>query len=110
MTATLSTHVLDTARGLPAAGIRVRLVHCDGERRTLIGEQTTNADGRTDAPLGTNLAAGTYELVFHVAPYFDSAPAFYDEIPIRITLDATRERYHVPLILSPYGYATYRGS
>jgi 5-hydroxyisourate hydrolase len=110
MNATLTTHVLDTARGMPATGLLVSLFHHDGGVRELIGEAATNVDGRTDAPLGAGLAPGVYELVFHVASYFGEIPAFYDEITIRIVLDDDRESYHVPLLLAPYSYSTYRGS
>jgi len=110
MSATLSTHVLDTARGLPAVGIPVSLVRIEGAGRFNVGTQVTNADGRTDAPLGTDLAPGIYELVFDVRTYFGPGEGFYDEITVRVQLDGSRERYHVPLLLSPYGYSTYRGS
>ena len=112
MPATLSTHVLDTARGRPAGAIPLRLYRLDGERRTLVVEATTNADGRTDAPLATSLVPGTYELVFTVAEYFTrtQTATFFDEIPIRFSLGDDDGRYHVPLLLSPWGYSTYRGS
>jgi len=108
---TLSTHVLDTARGVPAAGIAIALYALDGPVRTLLAQTVTNADGRTDA-LATTLTAGTYELVFAVAAYFaaTTTAAFYTDIPIRFTFASDCERYHVPLLLSPWGYATYRGS
>jgi 5-hydroxyisourate hydrolase len=111
MAATLSTHVLDTARGVPAAGISVGLFALDGERR-LLNVAVTNHDGRTDAPLATELGAGTYELVFAVTDYFEVAgvEAFFDEIPVRFRIDDASARYHVPLLLSPWGYSTYRGS
>ncbi len=109
---TLSTHVLDTARGVPAGGITLMLFAVDGQTRTLVARGVTNADGRTDAPLATALAAGTYELVFAVAAYFEHAatPAFFDEIPIRFIVTGEGQRYHVPLLLAPWGYSTYRGS
>jgi 5-hydroxyisourate hydrolase len=109
---TLSTHVLDTARGVPAAGIALTLYALVEGTRTLIARDVTNADGRTDAPLATTLDAGVYELVFAVAAYFEHAgtPAFFDDIPIRFLVRADRERYHVPLLLAPWGYSTYRGS
>jgi len=112
MPATLTTHVLDTARGIPGAGIPVRLYQLDGETRRLIVEPTTNGDGRTDAPLATSLAPGTYELVFAVGAYFarTATATFFDEIPVRFTVDDAGGRYHVPLLLSPWGYSTYRGS
>jgi 5-hydroxyisourate hydrolase len=109
---TLSTHVLDTARGVPAAGMVIALYALDGPARTLLAETITNAAGRTDAPLASALAPGTYELVFAAGAYFAAAAtgAFYSDIPIRFTLAAGVERYHVPLLLSPWGYTTYRGS
>jgi 5-hydroxyisourate hydrolase len=109
---TVSTHVLDTARGIPAAGVAVTLYVLDGADRKTIGEAVTNDDGRTDAPLGLALHAGTYELVFSVGAYFkrDGTVAFYDEIPIRFILGGKPGRYHVPLLISPWGYSTYRGS
>ena len=111
MTATLTTHVLDTARGSPGAGISVGLFAIDGER-TLLHVAVTNADGRTEAPLATGLAPGDYELVFAVADYFarDGVATFFDEIPVRFVIAAESARYHVPLLLSPWGYSTYRGS
>jgi 5-hydroxyisourate hydrolase len=112
MSSTLTTHVLDTALGVPASGIAVRLYACDGAARTLLAERTTNADGRTDEPLGTTLEPGTYEIAFAVGPYFtrDARPAFYDEIAVRFTLEPSRAHHHVPLLLAPFGYSTYRGS
>lgn len=111
MAATVSTHVLDVARGSPAAGISVGLFALDGERK-LLNVAITNHDGRTDAPLATDLAPGIYELVFAVMDYFELAgtEAFFDEIPIRFRIDDGTARYHVPLLLSPWGYSTYRGS
>ncbi len=109
MNATISTHILDTARGIPAAGIPISLARIDGTSRTALGERTTNSDGRTDTPLGKELKPGTYEIVFHVAPYL-GPQAFYDEITVRVVLDGARDRYHVPLLLAPFSYATYRGS
>ena len=112
----LSTHVLDTARGRPAVGVPVAL-HRVGEdgRRTVIAQAVTNADGRTDAPLlvGDALARGTYELTFAVGLYFqDVAPGapFLDDIPLRFVVSDPDGHYHVPLLVSPWSYATYRGS
>jgi 5-hydroxyisourate hydrolase len=110
----LSTHVLDIARGMPASGITIclyALATPAGERHFL-AEALTNADGRTDAPLATALPSGTYEITYDVAPYFARflVDAFYDEIPLRVRLDGAIARYHVPLLLSPWGYSTYRGS
>ena len=116
MSAGLSTHVLDTARGKPAGGVRLELFAV-GEKRTRLSEAVTNADGRTDAPLieRGELRPGTYELVFHIGPYFAgftgvSDPPFYDAITLRFTVTGTSAHYHVPLAVSPWAYSTYRGS
>jgi len=108
----LSTHVLDTSTGTPAEGIGITLSAIDGNVATAIATATTNADGRTDAPLAADLAAGTYELAFAVAPYFARAgvDAFYDTITVRFHIASGTAKYHVPLLLSPWGYSTYRGS
>ena len=112
----LSTHVLDTARGRPAAGIPVTLhrIAADGAR-TPVAEAVTNRDGRTDAPLlaGVAFAPGTYELTFAVGAYFDDiAPGapFLDGVPLRFTVSDPDGHYHVPLLVSPWSYSTYRGS
>jgi 5-hydroxyisourate hydrolase len=116
--ARVSTHVLDTMRGVPAAGVRVELhVVRDGTRHRL-ASATTNADGRTDAPLlsGDRLETGIYELTFHAGDYFRRAgmelpkPPFLDEVLIRVGIADAAGSYHVPLLLAPYGYSTYRGS
>ncbi len=117
MAGRLTTHVLDTARGCPAAGVRIVLDRIEGAARVRLAEALTNADGRTDSPLlaGERCAAGTYELTFGAGDYLraagltDDGIAFLDEIPIRFGVRAG-QHYHVPLLLSPYGYATYRGS
>ena len=111
--AKLSTHVLDTARGHPGQGVKVVLFRLDeqGARRQL-AEATTNNDGRTDAPLleGESLLAGMYELDFHVGDYFAFADkSFLDVVTVRFRARAGQS-YHVPLLVSPYGYTTYRGS
>ncbi len=114
----LTTHVLDTASGNPAAGLSIELFALDGEARRHIKTVTTNADGRCDAPLlaGENLLVGTYELVFHAGDYLRQSgaalaqPAFLDIIPIRFGIADAGAHYHVPLLISPYGYSTYRGS
>jgi 5-hydroxyisourate hydrolase len=113
----LTTHVLDTARGLPASGVLVEahLVR-DGERRA-IGSATTNAQGRTDTPLasGGRFERGVYELTFHVGDYFRRAgvqmsdPPFLDRVVIRVGIADPSAGYHIPLLISPYGYTTYRG-
>jgi 5-hydroxyisourate hydrolase len=109
---TLTTHVLDVAAGKPAAGIGVTLARIRANERCIVAEKTTNADGRTDEPLGSDLEAGTYELVFAVGPYFavTGRATFYDEVPVRVVVEEGAAHYHVPLLLSPFGYSTYRGS
>ena len=116
--ARLSTHVLDTSRGTPAAGIEVELHLLGDGDRWLVTRAITNADGRTDAPLLTDdsIEVGTYELRFHAGAYFRrvgvplSEPPFLDVIVIRFGISDPEGDYHVPLLLSPYGYSTYRGS
>jgi 5-hydroxyisourate hydrolase len=110
---TLSTHVLDTARGRPAAGIAIELFALgDHGRRTLLTSAITNADGRTDTPLHADGQPGTYELVFAVGTYFANldVATFFDQIPLRFVIADAHQRYHVPLLLAPWGYSTYRGS
>ena len=106
----LSTHVLDTARGVPAAGIEVALIGVAGARE--IARGTTNEDGRITSPFGGTLTPGVYELRFFVRHYFErhQASTFYDWIPIRFTIHDASQHHHVPLLLSPFGYSTYRGS
>ena len=112
----LTTHVLDTANGRPAAGVAVRLYSVAHER-ILLSSAATNADGRTDAPLldSDALQTGGYELEFDIGPYFAecdaglASPPFLDTVVIRCSLRAG-ERYHVPLLVSPWSYSTYRGS
>ncbi|HJR41819.1 MAG TPA: hydroxyisourate hydrolase [Gemmatimonadaceae bacterium] len=106
---TLSTHVLDTALGRPAPGIRIVLER-DG---ATLGSGVTDADGRVrDLAGGTPLAEGSYRLTFHVGDYFAAAKraSFYSRIAVDFRIGTASEHYHVPLLLSPYGYATYRGS
>lgn len=107
----LTTHVLDTARGRPGAAIRVELFLLEGSARTHLKSVQTNADGRTDAPLldGASLRAGTYELVFHVGAYFEGQ-GFLEAVPVRFRVADASQHYHVPLLCSPWSYATYRGS
>jgi 5-hydroxyisourate hydrolase len=112
----LTTHVLDTARGVPAEGLRITLDRLDGDWRERLAEVVTNADGRTDGPIlpKERFAPGTYELTFRAGDYLRRSgagltePPFLDEVPIRFGMEAGH--YHVPLLLSPFGYSTYRGS
>lgn len=114
----LTTHVLDTARGKPAAGVKITLFRVMGEGREKIAETVTNADGRTDAPMlqGAALTIGSYELVFGAGGYLrasgqaSGAVLFLDEIPIRFGVPDAGAHYHVPLLISPFAYSTYRGS
>jgi len=117
MTGYLTTHVLDTARGQPAAGLTIELFRMQGETRTHLRTLTTNADGRSDAPIlpEEEFAPGIYELVFHAGAYLEASgissgtPRFLELVPIRFGM-AEPAHYHVPLLLSPFGYSTYRGS
>jgi 5-hydroxyisourate hydrolase len=104
----LTTHVLDIAAGRPAAGVAITLVRLPG--RELLAEAVTNADGRTDAPLAPELPAGEYELEFAVGDYFGQTPRFLDRVPIRFGIADPAAHYHVPLLVSPWAYSTYRGS
>ncbi|RAP41377.1 hydroxyisourate hydrolase [Rhodovulum viride] len=114
----LTTHVLDTATGAPAAGLKIALYRVSGNSHCKIAETVTNADGRTDAPIlpQDSFKTGTYELVFFAGDYLKRAGLaggevlFLDQIPIRFGMDDPEAHYHVPLLLSPYGYSTYRGS
>ena len=112
----LTTHVLDTANGTPGRGISVKLYSMEN-RRHLVASTVTNDDGRSDEPLmdGETFRPGTYELEFSVGPYFrqtgtcHTEPPFLDDVVIRVTLSAD-DHYHVPLLVSPWSYSTYRGS
>lgn len=114
----LSTHVLDTARGRPAGGMVITLYRLSGQTHRKVKEVTTNADGRTDGPLleGADLKAGEYELVFHAGAYLRATgqagegTLFLDQIPIRFGVPDPGQHYHVPLLISPFAYSTYRGS
>lgn len=114
----LSTHILDTARGVPAAGIKIMLYRISGNSHKKIAEVVTNADGRTDAPMlaGAEFRVGSYELVFCAGDYLRQTgqvtgeALFLDEIPIRFGISDAAAHYHVPLLLSGFGYSTYRGS
>ena len=115
---TLTTHVLDTANGCPAAGMAVSLYRLDGASPQLIKSLVLNDDGRADAPLlaGDSFVKGRYRLVFSVAAYFRqkgaalAEPPFLDEVPLDFGLAALGDHYHVPLLASPWAYSTYRGS
>ncbi len=116
----LTTHVLDTAAGRPAAGLTLHLSRIEGASHTRLKTVVTNADGRCDAPLlaGSEMAPGTYEIAFEVGAYFargaEAAPTFLDTVPVRFRIappgPAAPAHLHVPLLISPYGYSTYRGS
>ena len=114
----LSTHVLDTMHGTPAAGMAVSLYTTDGESATLVRSFTLNADGRSDAPLYDNntIKVGTYRLVFDVAGYFKTKgvalpePNFLNRVALDFGVAHTDQHYHVPLLVSPWSYSTYRGS
>ena len=114
----LTTHVLNTATGRPAAGLKLELFRIEGDARTPLKSVTTNSDGRCDAPLlqGAELTAGRYEILFHVGDYLRAGatqlpdPPFLDLVPLRFGIADARQHYHVPLLVSPYAYSTYRGS
>ena len=114
----VTTHVLDTARGKPAAGVKITLYRISGQSHRKIAETVTNADGRTDAPMlaGDALKVGSYELVFSAGDYLRASGQatgevlFLDEIPIRFGVPDAGQHYHVPLLISPFAYSTYRGS
>ena len=115
----LTTHVLDVASGGPAKGVRVQVFEFGaGDERKLIADVATNADGRTDAPLigAEGARAGRFELVFHAGDYFRrqgaeiADPPFLDLVPIRFAIADPGAHYHVPLLVSPWSYSTYRGS
>ena len=114
----LSTHVLDTAHGRPGAGVKVELYAIDSCGRTLLKSAHTNADGRCDGPLleGVQLRVGQYELVFHAGDYFAMqgvelpSPRFLDRIVIAFGIVDATQNYHVPLVVTPWSYSTYRGS
>lgn len=119
----LTTHVLDTARGMPAEGLVIWLYEVSGDSRTKIAETVTNHDGRTQGPIlpQDKFKTGQYELVFFAGDYLRAngiaegaknaqEPLFLDQVPIRFGMSDPDAHYHVPLLLSPYGYSTYRGS
>jgi len=114
----LSTHVLDTTQGKPGAGVRLGLYFIADGRRTLLKSETTNQDGRCDAPLlsGDELRVGQYELVFAAGDYFAGqgialpSPRFIDRVTIAFGVADASQNYHVPLVVTPWSYSTYRGS
>lgn len=118
MPAKLSTHVLDTAHGCPASGMKVELWCLDGDEPTLVTTAKTNNDGRTEAPLlaADEMKAGHYEIIFHVGDYFANKQTpmpkmrFLDKVPVRFAIADAGASYHVPLLCSPWSYSTYRGS
>ena len=118
MSGHLTTHVLNLAQGRPAAGMRVELWRLeDGDARTWLATAVTNADGRVDAPLlaGEAFRVGIYELIFAVDAYFaaqgmGASPPFLTSVPVRFTIADPDAHYHVPLLVTPWAYSTYRGS
>jgi 5-hydroxyisourate hydrolase len=118
MPAKLSTHVLDTAHGCPASGMKIELWFIEGEDRALVTTAKTNADGRTEAPLLTadEMKAGQYEIIFFVGDYFAAKSAalpkirFLDKVPVRFAIADAGASWHIPLLCSPWAYSTYRGT
>ncbi|WP_170390675.1 hydroxyisourate hydrolase [Ruegeria arenilitoris] len=114
----LTTHVLDTARGCPVEGLKIALYRVSGNSHRKLVEMETNADGRTDSPIlpEKTFKTGIYELIFFAGDYLRASgqavedPLFLDQIPIRFGMSDSEAHYHVPLLLSPFGYSTYRGS
>ncbi|MET1077293.1 MAG: hydroxyisourate hydrolase [Pseudomonas sp.] len=114
----LTTHVLDAAHGCPGSAVQVELYRVEGEHLTLLSRVATNQDGRCDEPLlqGETYRSGVYQLQFAAGDYYRARglslpePAFLDLVVLRFGIDATQEHYHVPLLISPYSYSTYRGS
>jgi len=113
----ITTHVLDTATGRPAAGMRIELHRLESGKKIPLNDQITNRDGRTDKPMlaAEQMAVGHYRLLFHVADFFASigsvdAGKFLDVVPVLFRVDDATGNYHVPLLVSPWAYSTYRGS
>jgi 5-hydroxyisourate hydrolase len=114
----LTTHVLDTVHGGPASSVRIELYRIFDAKAALVCDVTTDEDGRCDGPIlnEDDFAVGTYELRFHIGDYFKAKgvdlpePAFLDIVPIRFGVASPEEHYHVPLLVSPYSFSTYRGS
>jgi 5-hydroxyisourate hydrolase len=116
MTGRLTTHVLDTMRGRPAAGLRIELFRIGRDSSERLADVRTDPDGRAPGPLleGADLRVGEYELLFHVGEHFGgqgvATPVFLDRVPVRFVIASPDQHYHVPLLVAPYGYTTYRGS
>jgi len=114
----LTTHILDLAHGRPAAGVAIELYRVEARAAALVKSAVTNADGRCDAPLlaADEMRAGAYRIDFHIGDYFRGQaagldePVFLDIVPVAFTLADPAAHYHVPLLVSPFGYSTYRGS
>ena len=114
----LTTHILDTANGCPAANVKITLYRLEGETRHDVGGALTNDDGRTDTPMIAKgeMQVGEYELVFEIGAYYATRgleaalPVFLNHVPVRFGINDAEAHYHVPLLVSPYGYSTYRGS
>ena len=114
----LTTHVLDAAHGCPGSSIKVELYRVEGQQLELVAQALTNSDGRCDAPLlqGNDYRSGVYQLQFAAGDYYRARgvamadPAFLDVVVLRFGISAEQDHYHVPLLLSPYSYSTYRGS
>ncbi len=114
----LTTHVLDAAHGCPGGSIKVELYRLEGTRLELIASALTNSDGRCDAPLlqGSDYRCGVYQLQFHAGEYYRARgvtlpePAFFEVVVLRFGISAEQDHYHVPLLISPYSYSTYKGS
>ncbi|WP_160723000.1 hydroxyisourate hydrolase [Bacillus sp. USDA818B3_A] len=114
----LTAHILDLTHGLPASNVKIELYFLSNEERHLVKTAVTNGDGRLDQPLLTaaDLKIGTYELIFHIGDYFRGKnmalpePLFLDLVPVRFGIANLDSHYHVPLLVSPYGYQIYRGS
>ncbi|OCT16805.1 hydroxyisourate hydrolase [Paenibacillus pectinilyticus] len=118
MSVGITSHVLDVSRGQPAVGVRIDLFRLEGGIAELLRTDFTNTDGRLPGPMlsGEDFTGGTYELLFHVGDYFREKgvelpePAFLDQVPIRFGVANSEMHYHVPLLIAPWGYNTYRGS
>jgi 5-hydroxyisourate hydrolase len=111
----LTTHVLDTAHGCPAAGIKIELYQLESNKRSKLRSIVTNADGRSDTPLlsDDDLLVGCYELIFEVGAYFKSRnidSPFLNQVPVQFHIADASVHYHIPLLVSPWSYSTYRGS